>query len=279
MSRRGTRSQGVVKDVDLPGVQAETLPDGRYRSRTKSFVRRGTRMSRSLENTWDKNAGEYVLDVERAVGRTSVTEGPFLDWSQVFGRQAPVTVEIGCGSGDQLVAAAQRWPERDFVGLEVWRPGLAKTISKAAEANVHNIRLIEADAVQVFEYLIAPASLSEVWTFFPDPWRKARHHKRRLVQPAFAQLVASRLTEGGVWRLATDWDDYAWHMRDVINAMEDCANPYEGQNPDPLDPESDKGGFAPRFDGRVLTRFEQRGLESGRNVHDVNAVRLPTGQA
>ncbi|OKL49327.1 tRNA (guanosine(46)-N7)-methyltransferase TrmB [Boudabousia marimammalium] len=275
MSKRGARSQGVVSDVDLPGAKPETLPDGRYRSRTKSFVRRGTRMAKSLENTWETHSAQYMVDVERAVGHTSVQEGPSLDYTDLFGRTAPVTVEIGCGSGDQIVAAAARWPERDFIGLEVWRPGIAKTISKAVEENVTNLRLIEADAVQVFDYLIGEGSLAEVWTFFPDPWRKSRHHKRRLVQPKFAQTVASRLVEGGVWRLATDWDDYAWHMRDVVNSMTLCANPHEGERPDPLDPEGDLGGFAPRFSGRVMTRFEQRGLDAGRRVRDLTAIRLP----
>ena len=126
---------------------------------------------------------------------------------------------------------------------------------------------------------VGDACLDEVWTFFPDPWRKARHRKRRLVSGEFALQVARVLRDGGVWRLATDWDDYAWQMRDVIEGCPLFENPYVGQRPDPEDPEAERGGFAPRYEGRVVTHFETRGIDAGRRVHDIVGVRLPRESA
>ncbi|AOZ73500.1 tRNA (guanosine(46)-N7)-methyltransferase TrmB [Boudabousia tangfeifanii] len=259
----------------LDPEEHESLPDGRFLARTKSFVRRGTRMPKSLQNTWDQYANDFLIEVGRTTGKMSVDPSQDLELPTQYPSEQPLIVEIGCGGGDQLIAAAQRWPDHNFLGLEVWRPGLAKTVSKAVAAGVENVKLIEADATAVLSHLLPEAYVSEVWTFFPDPWRKARHHKRRLVQVEFAGKIAHVLKDGGIWRLATDWDDYAWHMRDVVEAAEDFANPYLGQNPDQNDPEPERGGYAPRFSGRVITRFEQRGLDAGRQVHDLVGVRLP----
>ena len=175
------------------------------------------------------------------------------------------------------VLSASAHPERDFLALEVWVPGIAKLISKAVEADVDNIRVIEADAAQALPIMLGDASLDEVWTFFPDPWRKARHRKRRLVSDNFALEIGRLLRDGGVWRLATDWDDYAWQMRDVIEACELFENPHAGERPDPEDPQPERGGFAPRFEGRVVTHFETRGIDAGRHAHDIVGVRRPRG--
>ena len=158
-------------------------------------------------------------------------------------------------------------------------PGIAKLISKAVDAGVDNIRVLEADVAQALPIMLGDACLDEVWTFFPDPWRKARHRKRRLVSDEFALQVARVLRDGGVWRLATDWDDYAWQMRDVIEGCPLFENPYVGQRPDPEDPEPERGGFAPRYEGRVVTHFETRGIDAGRRVHDIVGVRLPRESA
>ncbi|MBV7363920.1 tRNA (guanosine(46)-N7)-methyltransferase TrmB [Actinomycetaceae bacterium TAE3-ERU4] len=257
--------------------QEDLLPDGRFRARTKSFVRRGNRMAISLENTWNEYAPTYMLEVARRQGATSVAPDDDFNLAASFPKNAPLVLEIGCGTGDQIVAAAQANPQYNYLGLEVWRPGIAKTISKAVAKKVTNLRLIEADAVQVLSELLEPNSLNEVWTFFPDPWRKARHHKRRLVQIEFAQQVLRVLQPGGVWRLATDWDDYAWHIREVIENVEGFENPYRGRNLDPHDIEPERGGFAPRFKGRVLTRFENRGIRAGRSIHDFEFVKSPSG--
>lgn len=247
-----------------------------FMARTKSFVSRARHLSESLQETWDAHAADYLIDVPAGVGHTTVAEdAPALSWRRVFGRDSLVRVEIGSGNGDQVLSAAVAHPERDYVAFEVYRPGVAKTIQKAVKAGVTNLRLIEVDAQQAFPILIPDASLDEVWTFFPDPWRKARHHKRRLVQGPFALEVARALKPGGKWRLATDWADYAFAMRDVIEACPRFQNPYAGMNPDPEDPDGSRGGFAPRWDGRLVTNFERKGAEAGRRVRDVCGQRLP----
>lgn len=243
-------------------------------SRTRSFTRRGDRISQSLQHTWDKYKGEYIVEVERGFGETTVADNFKIDLKQLFGNDNPLIVEVGCGSGDQIVEYAKNHPEYNFLGFEVWYPGLVKTISNAVKAGVKNLKLVEADAVQAMPIIVPNGSCEQVWTFFPDPWRKKRHHKRRIVNPIFADIVANALVEGGLWRIATDWNDYAWHIRDVIEACPRFENPYKGQNPDPQDEQPERGGFAPRWDQRVTTRFEQRGVNAGRGVHDFVAKKV-----
>jgi len=246
-----------------------------FLARTKSFTRRSRPLHDSLRRTMEAHGADFVIDVPRAEGWTTVAPGFRPDLAAVFGRHAPLVVEIGPGVGEQVVAAAQRWPGRDFLAFEVWQPGIAKLVSRAVSAGVGNLRVIEADAAQALPIVLGEASVDEVWTFFPDPWRKARHRKRRLVNDAFAQEVTRVLVDGGTWRLATDWDDYAWQMRNVVEACPELANPHAGERPDPQDPEPLRGGFAPRWEGRVTTHFETRGHDAGRSAHDLLAVRLP----
>ena len=258
------------------GRRPGDAPEGTvFMSRTKSFTRRSRELPPNLARTWDAHAERYVIEPRRGIGYTTVAEDFRLDPVELFGRSAPLTVEIGSGTGEQIVAAAAAHPDRDYLALEVWVPGIAKLVSKAVEAGVDNIRVLEADVAQALPIMLGDACLDEVWTFFPDPWRKARHRKRRLVSDAFALQVARVLRDGGVWRLATDWDDYAWQMRDVIEACPLFENPYVGQRPDPEDPEPERGGFAPRYEGRVITHFETRGIDAGRRAHDVVGVRVP----
>ena len=258
------------------GRRSGDVPEGTvFMSRTKSFTRRSRELPVNLARTWEAHAGRYVIEPRRGVGYTTVADDFHLDAEELFGRQAPLTLEIGSGTGEQIVAAAAANPDRDYLALEVWVPGIAKLISKAVDAGVGNIRVLEADVAQALPIMLGDACLDEVWTFFPDPWRKARHRKRRLVSDDFALQVARVLRDGGVWRLATDWDDYAWQMRDVIEGCPLFENPYVGQRPDPEDPEADRGGFAPRYEGRVVTHFETRGIDAGRRVHDIVGVRLP----
>lgn len=227
-----------------------------------SFVRRGSRMNASQQRGWDTWHDQYVVDVPRGERRTSVAPEARVDWSERFGRTAPLVVEIGSGNGESLVEMARVHPERDVVAFEVFEPAVASTISHLGREGVGNVRLVMGDAVEGLEWLFAPASLSEVWVFFPDPWPKPRHHKRRLVSPAFAALVASRLAPGGVLRLATDWEEYAWWMRDVLDSSPLLRNDH---------PET---GWAPRLAERPVTRFEQRGLDAGRTVHDLTYRRV-----
>ena len=258
------------------GHRPGDVPEGTvFMSRTKSFTRRSRELPVNLARTWEAHADRYVIEPRRGVGYTTVADDFHLDTEELFGRRAPLTLEIGSGTGEQIVAAAAANPDRDYLALEVWVPGIAKLISKAVDAGVGNIRVLEADVAQALPIMLGDACLDEVWTFFPDPWRKARHRKRRLVSDEFALQVARVLRDEGVWRLATDWDDYAWQMRDVIEGCPLFENPYVGQRPDPEDPEPKRGGFAPRYEGRVVTHFETRGIDAGRRVHDVIGVRLP----
>ena len=258
------------------GRRPGDVPEGTvFMSRTKSFTRRSRELPVNLARTWEAHADRYVIEPRRGVGYTTVADDFHLDTEELFGRRTPLTLEIGSGTGEQIVAAAAANPDRDYLALEVWVPGIAKLISKAVDAGVDNIRVLEADVAQALPIMLGDACLDEVWTFFPDPWRKARHRKRRLVSDEFALQVARVLRDEGVWRLATDWDDYAWQMRDVIEGCPLFENPYVGQRPDPEDPEPKRGGFAPRYEGRVVTHFETRGIDAGRRVHDVIGVRLP----
>lgn len=258
------------------GRRPGDAPEGTvFMSRTKSFTRRSRELPPNLARTWDAHAERYVIEPRRGIGYTTVAEDFRLDPVELFGRSAPLTLEIGSGTGEQIVAAAAAHPDRDYLALEVWVPGIAKLVSKAVEAGVDNIRVLEADVAQALPIVLGDACLDEVWTFFPDPWRKARHRKRRLVSDAFALQVARVLRDGGVWRLATDWDDYAWQMRDVIEACPLFENPHVGQRPDSEDPEPQRGGFAPRYEGRVVTHFETRGIDAGRRAHDIVGVRVP----
>lgn len=254
-----------------------TTADGRPLARTRSFTRRGGRMPERHERAMAQHGDFYVLDLPLNGTDTTLDPSYRFDREAAFGRRAPLIVEIGSGSGDAVVHAAQQLPDTDFLAFEVWRPGVAHTIAKAVDAGVRNLRVAIADAAWSLPLMMEPGSLAEVWTFFPDPWPKKKHHKRRLVQPEFAAQVAELLVPGGSWRLATDWADYAWQMRTVA---EDCPafdNPHRGRLADPgdvdVDPEGDRGGFAPRFELRPITRFEKKGLAVDRIVRDVHVTR------
>ena len=178
-----------------------------------------------------------------------------LDFAAAFGRRAPVVLEIGFGMGDATAAIAERLPEVDFLGVEVHEPGVGALLRRIGERGLTNIRIVRHDAVAVLDAMIAPASLAGVHLFFPDPWHKKRHHKRRLVQPAFIARLATRLAPGGYLHCATDWAPYAEQMLAVLSAEPLLANT--------------AGGYAPRPAYRPLTKFEARGLKLGHGVHDL----------
>jgi tRNA (guanine-N7-)-methyltransferase len=240
----------------------ESQPDTPFQRRSVSFVHRDHRLGPALRRTWDEHRGSLMIDVPRARATTSVAPGFVFDAVRAFGRVAPLVVEIGSGTGDAVVCGAQASPGTNFLAVDVYRPGLAATVAKIVQRNLTNVRLVEADAVQVLKHMLSPASVAEMWIFFADPWHKNRHHKRRLVNPAFAELAASSLAAGGTLRLATDWLDYAEQMRDVLESCDSLTNPY-----------GDELGFAPRFKGRVMTRFEEKGLASGHAIYDLEARR------
>jgi tRNA (guanine-N7-)-methyltransferase len=253
---------------------------------TVSFVRRDDRLRPRLQRTWDAHHTSWVLDVPRVQASMSVAPGYLLDPERDFGRVAPLVVEIGSGTGDAVVQGALARPGTNFLAVEVYRPGLASTVAKIVRENLTNVRLVQADAVQVLKHMLGPGNASEIWVFFADPWHKNRHHKRRLVNPGFAELAASRLAAGGTLRLATDWADYARQMRDVLAACRSLTNPYgdlipaygpaagivsaRPAAPGEVVPADLQTGFAPRFEGRVMTRFEQKALASDRTVYDLD---------
>lgn len=180
-----------------------------------------------------------------------------LDLDALFGRRAPRVLEIGIGDGEALLALAAAQPERDFLGIEVHRPGIGHCLLGIESRGLANIRLVSHDAVEVLERQLPDASLDEVLLYFPDPWPKKRHHKRRIVQPAFAGLVARKLKPGGTFRLATDWAPYAEHMLEVLRASPSYVNA------------SPSGDYVPRPASRPLTRFERRGERLGHEVFDL----------
>ena len=178
-----------------------------------------------------------------------------VDFDAVFGRRAPRVLEIGIGNGDTLVELATAMPATDFVGAEVHPPGIGHCLLAFETRGLTNVRVVAHDAVELLEHMIPQASLDEVLLYFPDPWPKKRHHKRRIVQPAFVALVADRLKPGGLFRLATDWEPYAAWMLEVLNASPEFANAAPG------------GGCVERHD-RAATRFERRGRRLGHRVFD-----------
>lgn len=225
-----------------------------------SYVRRSARMNVSQQRAWDAYHDAWVVELPTGERQTSVAADARIDWAAVFGREAPLKVEIGSGTGHAITALAESMPQANLIAFEVFTPAVASTLSRLARHGVENVRVVVADGAQALATVFGEATVSELWTFFPDPWHKARHHKRRLVSPEFAHLIASRLTPGGLWRLATDWDDYAEAMREVLDAEPGLANAYEG--------------WAPRFGSRPVTKYEQRGLDAGRTIHDL-AYRRP----
>lgn len=189
----------------------------------------------------------------------------------VFGRHAPVVLEIGCGMGESTVAIAAATPGTDFIGVEVYPAGVGALLRRIEDSAIGNLRVIEHDAVEVVRDMIAPASLAGVHIFFPDPWPKKRHHKRRLIQPAFVALLASRIAPGGYLHCATDWAPYALQMLEVLAAeplLENTAGPVVL-----AESVAECSGFAPRPEHRPLTKFEQRGLRLGHGVWDLVFVR------
>ena len=225
-----------------------------WRSQPVSFRRRGGRLTERQQRAWDDLHASHVLDVPRHGPSTSVDPGYRLDVEAAFGRRAQLVVEVGSGRGEALVAAAAAHPEQDFLGLEVYVPGVAQTLVTMRHHGVTNVRLAVVNATEALATMLHPASVHELWTWFPDPWHKKRHHKRRLVTVPFTQLVARVLEPGGTWRLATDWADYA-----EVAAAAIAASPHV------------EGGPVPRHEGRVLTRFERKGLAAGRAIHDLAA--------
>jgi len=207
-------------------------------------------------------AGRITAAQERALGelwpKFGVAPGPQpLELARLFGRAAPCTLEIGFGNGENLAALARAHPERDYLGVEVHRPGVGRLLLALERLQLGNVRVLCQDAVEVLERQIAPGTLAEILVLFPDPWPKKRHHKRRLIQPSFVAVLERALAPDGVLRLATDWQPYALEMLAALAAAPRLRNLAPG------------GGFAPRPAERIPTRFELRGTRLGHEVWDL----------
>jgi tRNA (guanine-N7-)-methyltransferase len=217
----------------------------------RSFVRREGRMTRAQQDALARLGDAYLI-----------SGNDRLDLDVVFGRRAPRVMEIGFGMGDSLAAMAKADPHRDYLGVEVHRPGIGSLIMKLEQDGIDNVRIISTDAVEVLQYHLPDACLDALQLFFPDPWPKKRHHKRRIVQTPFAELVHRKLKPGGSFHMATDWEDYARHMLAVMEAAPGYKNA------------AGAGEFAPRSPHRPLTKFEKRGQRLGHEVWDLVFVRL-----
>ena len=213
----------------------------------RSFVRRQGRLTlcqlNALENAWPKYGVEFTPEI--------------LDLSKLFARNAEIILEIGFGNGDALLSMAQQNPDLNFIGIEVHRPGIGHLLQNIEQHELQNIRVICHDAIDVLKQQIPDHSLDRLHLFFPDPWHKTRHQKRRIVQADFALLVAQKLKPGGLFHLATDWQHYATHMLRVLNACDDYNNLSADCN------------YVPRPVTRPLTKFEQRGHRLGHGVWDL----------
>ena len=261
--------------------------EARFMARTKSFQRRSRELSPGLTAAFEAGKPDYLLEVPRDQGMTSVDPKITLDPRTLFHSDAPLVVEVGPGRGEQILHTAARHPELNFLAFEVWVPGVARLVAAAAKEGLSNLKVIEADAQQALKTLLPEASVAELWTFFPDPWRKSKHRKRRLVAADFADTAARILEDGAVWRMATDWADYALQMLQVAEASPEFENPSSAEVTEDVlgaavvaDLEDgalvpEQGGFAPRFAGRVQTHFEERGQDAGRVAYDLVAVRMP----
>ena len=233
-----------MSDLPAPATPPDD-PSTPPRRAIRSFVRRGGRLGTGQQRALETLGPRFVLPYTGAPA----------DLSAVFGREAPRILEIGFGMGQATAAIAAARPEVDFIGAEVHEAGVGSLLKFIGEQELTNLRIVPHDAVEVLRHMVAPASLAGVHIFFPDPWHKARHHKRRLIQPPFIAELVTRLAPGAVLHCATDWQPYAEQMLEVLSAEPALQNT--------------AAGYAPRPDYRPLTRFEQRGLRLGHGVWDL----------
>lgn len=223
------------------------IEEQKHMRTVRSFVKRAGRTTegqqKALQDVWP------VMGLE-------VKNGPIV-FSEVFGRDAPVVLEIGFGMGDSLLEMASREPEKNYIGIEVHTPGVGRLLSNADEEGLTNIRIYAEDAIEVLAKCIPDNSLDVLQLFFPDPWHKKRHHKRRIVQPDFAQNLRKKLKIGGYFHMATDWENYAEHMMDVMSAAQGYTN------------KMGEGQYSPQPEWRPVTKFQKRGERLGHGMWDL----------
>jgi tRNA (guanine-N7-)-methyltransferase len=236
-----TPSNAAAQTADTQATSADDQP----RRGIKSFVLRAGRMGTGQQRALETLGPRFVLPYAAKP----------LDAHAVFGRNAPLVLEIGFGMGQATAEIAAARPETDFLGVEVHTPGVGALLKRIGEMGLSNVRIVQHDAVEVLEHMIAPSSLAGVHIFFPDPWHKKKHHKRRLIQPGFVNKLVTRLAPGGYLHCATDWQPYAEQMLDVLTAEAALVNTADA--------------YAPKPAYRPLTKFEQRGLKLGHGVWDL----------
>ena len=218
----------------------------------RSFVRRDSRITASQQRSINQMLPQFTLP----------TNAGFINLVQSFGRTAPKVLEIGFGNGESLAEIAKLQPDHDFIGIETHQPGVGALLLLIEKYALSNIRIIYGDAVEILKNNIASASLDRLQVFFPDPWPKRKHHKRRLINPEFVSLAASRLKLEGIWHLATDWAHYGQQMMQVLSKSDKLINL------------AGAGSFAPRSAARpVVTKFEARGTQSGRDIWELQFAR------
>ena len=223
------------------------MTDTSHRRSIRSFVLRQGRLTKGQERAFEEGWPRFGIDYHPEP----------LEIPALFGNANPVYLEIGFGNGESLAAMARDNPQRNYIGIEVHRPGVGHLLMKLEEYACSNVRVCRHDAIEVLRDMIPNGALAGVYLFFPDPWHKKRHHKRRIVQAGFLQLLASKIRPGGFLHAATDWKNYAEHMLEELNASPYFRNTANG------------GDFVPRPDYRPLTKFEQRGLRLGHGVWDL----------
>lgn len=232
-----------MSDVNTPEINQQ----GTRLRKIRSFVRREGRLTKRQANALEQHWSMLGISDSSAVQQLDT----------LFGRSAPRVLEIGFGMGTSLVAMAQAQPDTDFIGIEVHRPGIGACIADAHEAGLTNLKVIEYDAVEVLEQWLPEQSIDRLQLFFPDPWHKKRHHKRRIVQPEFVARIARILKPGGILHMATDWQNYAEHMLAVMQQTAGWHNM------------SPTGDYCERPEYRPLTKFELRGQRLGHGVWDL----------
>ena len=238
------------QDPDTPAADAEA--GERHHRTIKTFVMRAGRTTEGQARALAELGPRFVLPFAKAP----------LDYPATFGRTAPVVLEIGFGMGEATAKIAQTLPDTDFIGCEVHEPGVGALLKRLGEQGQTNVRILSHDAVEVIDHMLAPASLDGVHIFFPDPWHKKKHNKRRLIQAPLIAKLAARLKPGGYLHCATDWQPYAEQILQVL-----CDEPLLANSTQNAD------GYAPQPDYRPLTKFENRGLRLGHGVWDVVFVR------
>jgi len=217
------------------------------RRRIRSFVMRAGRMTEGQQRGWDEGFARFGVTIEQGL----------LDWDRAFGRGGERVLEIGFGMGDSLLAMAEARPDVNYLGIEVHRPGVGRLLAQAMDRGIENIRVYAEDAVPILRDCIAPDSLNALQVYFPDPWHKKRHNKRRLIQPEFIAMAAQRIAPGGLVHLATDWEPYAEHMLEVMEqeaALENVAGAAQ---------------YSERPSWRPETKFERRGARLGHGAWDL----------